>query len=67
MSESTPFDLRLLDTLVCPQTHGPLVFDATTNSLISVQAGLVFPICEGVPILLCDQARVIPEDHDSSL
>lgn len=66
MSDLT-FDVGLLDLLVCPQTHQPLVFDAPTHSLISVHAGLAFPICEGVPILLCDQARVILQDHDSPL
>ena len=50
-------DPRLLEVLVCPVTRGPLTFDREAGELISVRAKLAFPIREGVPIMLPDEAR----------
>jgi uncharacterized protein YbaR (Trm112 family) len=52
-------DPRLLEILVCPVTKGPLEYDRTANELISHKAGLAFPIRDGIPIMLPDEARVI--------
>jgi len=50
-------DPRLLEILVCPVTKTPLEYDAARQELISRQAGLAFPIREGIPIMLVDEAR----------
>jgi uncharacterized protein YbaR (Trm112 family) len=50
-------DPKLLDTLVCPVTKMPLRYDAERQELISDKAGLAFPIREGIPIMLVDEAR----------
>lgn len=55
----TPVDPRLLEILVCPLTKGPLVYDREHNELISTQAGLAYPIRDGIPIMLADEARSI--------
>ena len=50
-------DQKLLDILVCPLTKGPLVYDRDAQELISEQAGLAYPIRDGIPIMLADEAR----------
>jgi uncharacterized protein len=50
---------RLLEILVCPLTKTPLRYDAEAQELISAQAKLAFPIREGIPIMLIDEARKI--------
>ncbi len=52
-------DPKLLEILVCPVTKAPLEYDAAKQELISRQAGLAFPIREGIPIMLIDEARKI--------
>ena len=52
-------DSKLLELLVCPVTKGPLEFAASHNELISRQAKLAFPIRDGIPIMLVDEARKI--------
>lgn len=59
MSEDTRCDRRMLEALVCPQTHAPLAYDAEKQELISRPAHLAFPIRNGIPILLIDEARQI--------
>jgi uncharacterized protein YbaR (Trm112 family) len=54
-------DSKLLEILVCPLTKGPLRYDKVANELVSVQAGLAFPIRDGIPIMLVDEARSIDE------
>ncbi len=56
MSEH-PIAQALLDILVCPVTKGPLRYDEAAGELISERAGLAFPIRDGIPILLPDEAR----------
>ncbi len=50
-------DARLLEILVCPLTKGPLRYDRERQELISDQAGLAYPIRDGIPIMLPDEAR----------
>ncbi|WP_309605088.1 Trm112 family protein [Phenylobacterium sp.] len=50
-------DPRLLEILVCPVTHGPLDFDRAKGELISRSARLAYPIRDGVPIMLPEDAR----------
>ncbi len=52
-----PVDPRLLEILVCPLTKGPLEYDRAHNELISRKAGLAYPIRDGIPIMLADEAR----------
>jgi len=57
MAEAPPIDKRLLEILVCPVTKGPLEWDEQRNELISRGAGLAFPIRDGIPIMLPEEAR----------
>ncbi|WP_343502832.1 Trm112 family protein [Alloyangia pacifica] len=58
MSEETfTFDRRMLEALVCPVTHAVLDYDAGRQELVSKGAGLAFPIREGIPVMLIDEAR----------
>ena len=50
-------DGKLLELLVCPVTKMPLEYDAEKQELISKSAGLAFPIVDGVPVMLPDEAR----------
>ena len=58
----TSIDPKLLEILVCPLTKGPLVYDAENQELISEQAGLAYPIRDGIPIMLVDEARSLDDD-----
>lgn len=63
MSESDrKADPNLLDILVCPLTKGPLRYDAAAQELISERAGLAYPIRDGIPIMLVDEARSLDDD-----
>ncbi|MDS9466971.1 Trm112 family protein [Paracoccus sp. MBLB3053] len=53
------FDRHMLEALVCPVTHTTLRYDAQRQELISEAAGLAFPIHDGIPIMLIDEARQI--------
>ncbi len=57
-------DPKLLEILVCPLTKGPLGYDAEAGELISEQAGLAYPIRDGIPIMLVDEARSLDEAGD---
>jgi uncharacterized protein YbaR (Trm112 family) len=52
-------DRRLLEMLVCPLTRGPLVYDPERGELVSRQAKRAFPIRDGIPVMLADEARVL--------
>ena len=54
-------DPKLLEILVCPVTHGPLEYDREAGELISRQAGLAFPIRDGIPIMLVEEARQLDQ------
>jgi uncharacterized protein YbaR (Trm112 family) len=57
MAEHAPVDPKLLEILVCPATKGPLLYDREAQELISLQAGVAYPIRDGIPIMLIDEAR----------
>jgi uncharacterized protein YbaR (Trm112 family) len=57
MDDQTQVDPRLLEILVCPLTKGPLTYDRARNELISQQAGLAYPIRDGIPVMLAEEAR----------
>lgn len=56
-SRETPFDPRFADLLACPSTGVPLEYDPATSELVSRQAGLAYPVRDGLPIMLLDAAR----------
>ncbi len=56
-----PINPRLLEILVCPLTKAPLEYDHTAQELISRSAGLAYPIRDGIPIMLPDEARRLEE------
>ena len=51
------FDRRMLEALVCPQTHAVLSYDAERQELVSKAAHLAYPIRNGIPVMLVDEAR----------
>ena len=61
MPDTIPVDPRLLEILVCPVTKGPLAYDRDKGELVSRAAGLAYPIRDGIPIMLPDEARRIDE------
>jgi uncharacterized protein len=54
---AAPVDPKLLEILVCPMTKGPLRYDAEAQELISDRARLAYPIRDGIPIMLVEEAR----------
>ncbi|MEY4255247.1 MAG: tetraacyldisaccharide-P 4-kinase [Pseudomonadota bacterium] len=54
-------DPRLLEVLVCPISHGPLDYDRQKGELISRKAQLAYPIRDGVPVMLAEEARTLDE------
>jgi uncharacterized protein YbaR (Trm112 family) len=65
--EGTPeVDPKLLEILVCPLTKAPLRYDREAQELISEEAGLAYPIRDGIPIMLIDEARRLRDDEMSS-
>jgi uncharacterized protein YbaR (Trm112 family) len=59
MSERAKFDRRMLEALVCPQTQATLSYDVERQELVSKSANLAFPIRNGIPVMLIDEARVL--------
>lgn len=57
MVDDTKVDPKLLELLVCPVTKSALRYDAAANELISDQAKLAYPIRDGIPIMIPDEAR----------
>ncbi len=51
------FDRKMLEALVCPQTHAVLRYDAERQELVSKAAHLAYPIRNGIPVMLIDEAR----------
>lgn len=60
-------DPKLLQILVCPVTKGPLVYQKNTNELISKSAQLAYPIKDGIPVLLEDEARHLSDEEIAGL
>ncbi|MDX1914682.1 MAG: Trm112 family protein [Methylophilus sp.] len=54
-------DPKLLQILVCPVTKGPLIYDKAKNELISKSARLAYPVRDGIPVMLEDEARRLEE------
>ena len=54
-------DPKLLEILICPVTKSELEYDSKNNELISKQAGLAYPIRDGIPIMLEEEARKISD------
>ena len=66
MTENAPpvggaVDPQLLEILVCPVTNGPLHYDRARGELVSERARLAFPIRDGIPIMLPDEARALDQ------
>jgi uncharacterized protein YbaR (Trm112 family) len=61
-TERRTVDPKLLEILVCPLTKGPLRYDSEAQELISEKAGLAYPIRDGIPIMLVDEARPLDPD-----
>ncbi len=62
-AESTAgIDPRLLEILVCPACHGPLRYDRERQELVSERAGLAYPVRDGIPIMLVDEARRLDDE-----
>ena len=59
MTDQTVADRRMLEALVCPVTQGLLNYDADRQELVSRNAGLAFPIRDGIPIMLVSEARTV--------
>jgi uncharacterized protein YbaR (Trm112 family) len=60
-----PIDPKLLELLVCPVTKKPLTYDAERQELVSKEAGLAYPIEDGIPIMLPEDARRLDEDSEA--
>ena len=60
-SETPPVSPRLLEALVCPSTGGRLTYDPERQELVSKSANLAYPIRQGIPIMLVDEARTVEE------
>ena len=63
MEGPSEIDPRLLEILVCPLTKAPLRYDRTAQELISEEAGLAYPIRDGIPIMLVEEARPLREEE----
>jgi uncharacterized protein YbaR (Trm112 family) len=63
MEQPADIDPKLLEILVCPLTKGPLRYDRAAQELISEEAGLAYPIRDGIPIMLVDEARPLRDDE----
>ncbi len=59
-----PVDPKLLEILVCPLTKGPLTYDRERQELVSEKARLAYPIRDGIPIMLVDEARRLDDDAE---
>jgi uncharacterized protein YbaR (Trm112 family) len=66
MEEASDIDPKLLEILVCPLTKAPLRYDRAAQELISEEAGLAYPIRDGIPIMLVDEARPLQPEAESS-
>ena len=61
MPDAPAIDPRLLAILVCPVSKGPLFYDRATQEVISRKAGLAFPVRDGIPIMLPEEARLLDD------
>ncbi len=61
MPDAPGLDPRLLAILICPVSKGPLTYDRAAQELISEKAGLAFPVRDGIPIMLPEEARLLDD------
>jgi uncharacterized protein len=66
MEGSFDIDPKLLEILVCPLTKTPLRYDRAAQELISEEAGLAYPIRDGIPIMLVDEARRLSDTEKAN-
>jgi hypothetical protein len=66
-TRQTDLDPRLLEILVCPQTKGPLAYKREANELLSKKARLAYPIRDGIPIMLIEEARALTDEEVNAL
>lgn len=59
-------DPKLLDLLVCPLTKSELVYKKDTNELWSMEAGLAYPVRDGIPVMVVAEARELSEDEKTN-
>ena len=66
---AAPADLdpKLLEILVCPQTKGPLVWRKEAGELLSKKARLAYPVRDGIPIMLVEEARALSDEEANGL
>jgi len=57
----------MLEALICPQSHSTLSYDADAQEVISTKAKLAFPIRNGIPIMLIDEAEAVSDDDHAAL
>ena len=67
MEDASDIDPKLLEILVCPLTKAPLRYDRAAQELISDEAGLAYPIRDGIPIMLVDEARSLDDEEKAAL
>jgi hypothetical protein len=60
-AEKSAVDPKLLEILVCPGSHETLEYDAAAQELVARRTGLAFPIRDGIPIMLIDEARELTD------
>ena len=60
-------DKKLLDILVCPVTKGPLIYDKKNQELISKSARLAYPVRDGIPVMLEEEARTLSSEEVENL
>ncbi|XP_029010466.1 UPF0434 protein msl4429-like [Betta splendens] len=60
-----PFDTSLLDFLVCPLSKKPLRYESNTNELINEELGIAYPIIDGIPNMIPQEARIIKKASDT--
>ncbi len=63
MTKTPLLNAKLIELLVCPLTKGPLTYDKKTQELISQHAKLAYPIRDGVPVMLVEEARSLTEEE----
>jgi uncharacterized protein YbaR (Trm112 family) len=61
LSDDMEIDPKLLEILVCPLTKGPLTYDREKQELISKRAGVAYPIRDGIPVMLAEEARELSD------
>lgn len=64
--EPLPFDSSLLQVLVCPLSKKPLRYEPKTNELINEELGIAYPVVDGIPNMIPQEARLIQKDADIS-